>query len=84
MTQVPDIVCRRVILEFGRQYVYATLTSADGKILEEEVWKQPYPIDAREAAEDAREAWHAIHQHVQDALVFPSASEGEKDGTPEE
>jgi hypothetical protein len=73
---LPDYVQRRVIVEYGRRYVYATLTDASGKIIDEEVWKQPYLLDPKDAQEEAKDAWDALYQHVSDTVVFPSASDG--------
>ena len=33
--KLPDYVHRRVIVEYGRRYVYVTLTDANGKILDD-------------------------------------------------
>jgi hypothetical protein len=73
---LPDYVQRRVIVEYGRRYVYATLTDSSGKILDEEVWKQPYLLDPRDAQEEAKDCWDVLYQHVSDTVVFPSASDG--------
>jgi hypothetical protein len=74
---VPDYVQRRVIVEFGRRYIYATLTDANGKIHAEELWKQPYMLDAKDANEEAHEAFQAVYQHIQDTVVFPTNSSGD-------
>lgn len=84
MKGIPDYVQRRVIVEYGRRYVYATLTDSNGKIHAEELWTQPYVLDAKDANEEAHEAWQAMYQHIQDTVVFPTARETGEDGTPEE
>ena len=84
MKGIPDYVQRRVIVEYGRRYVYATLTDSNGKIHAEELWTQPYVLDAKDANEEAHEAWQAMYQHIQDTVVFPTAREAGEDGTPEE
>lgn len=81
---IPDSVQRRVIVEYGRRYIYATLTDSNGKILEEELWTQPYLLDVKDASEDARDAWQAMYQHIQDTVVFPTAREPGEGGKPEE
>lgn len=81
---IPDYVQRRVIVEFGRRYIYATLTDSNGKVHQEELWTQPYVLDVAEATEEAAEAWQAMYQHIQDTVVFPSAREPGEGGTPEE
>jgi hypothetical protein len=81
--KVPDYVLRRVIVEYGRRYVYATLTDSNGKIHEEELWTQPYSLDAKDAADEARETFQAMYQHINDTVVFPSARDGGEGGKPE-
>jgi hypothetical protein len=78
--KLPDYVHRRVIVEYGRQYVYATLTDSAGKILDEEVWKQPYRIDPKDAADEARAVFDAVYQHITDEVVFPSPRDSARDG----
>jgi hypothetical protein len=81
---IPDYVQRRVIVEYGRRYVYATLTDSNGKILSEELWKQPYLLDVKDANEEAHDTFQAVYQHIQDTVVFPnSASSGDEDDKPE-
>jgi hypothetical protein len=81
---IPDYVQRRVIVEYGRRYVYATLTDSNGKILQEELFKQPFLIDPRDAADEAKDCFDAAYQHISDTVVFPnSASSGEEDDKPE-
>jgi hypothetical protein len=84
VVNLPDYVQRRVIVEYGRRYIYATLTDSNGKIIAEELFKQPYMLDPKDAAEEARDCWDALYQHVSDTVVFPTASSDEEGGTPEE
>jgi hypothetical protein len=81
--KVPDYVLRRVIVEYGRRYVYATLTDSNGKIHEEELWTQPYALDAKDATEEAHDTFQAMYQHINDTVVFPSARDGGEGGKPE-
>lgn len=78
MVTLPDYVQRRIIIEYGRRYVYATLTDSSGKILDEEVWKQPYLLDVKDAVDEAKDCWDAAYQHVSDTVVFPTASDGDE------
>lgn len=84
MRDIPDYVQRRVIVEYGRKYVYATLTDSAGKILQEELWTQPFLLDVKDAADEANDTWQAMWQHVNDTVVFPTARGGGADGKPEE
>jgi hypothetical protein len=80
----PDQVHRRVVVEYGRRYVYATLTDFSGKILEEELFRQPYLLDPKDASEEAKECWDSVYQYISDTTVFPSsASDGGEDDKPE-
>lgn len=81
--KLPDYVQRRVIIEYGQRYIYATLTDANGKLLDEEVFSQPYTLDQKEAAEEARECFDAAYQHILDSVVWPSAREPGDDGKQE-
>lgn len=72
---LPDYVERRVIVEYGRRYVYVTLSDANGKIYIEELFKQPYLLDPKDAADEAKDAFDAVYQHISDTMVFPSASD---------
>ena len=81
---IPDYVQRRVIVEYGRRYVYATLTDSNGKILSEELFTQPYLLDPKDAADEAKDCWDATYQYISDTVVFPnSASSGDEDDKPE-
>ena len=84
MKGIPDYVQRRVIVEYGRRYIYATLTDANGKLYAEELWTQPFLLDVKDANDEAHEGWQAMHQHIQDTVVFPTAREPGGDGKPEE
>lgn len=82
--KTPDVVRRRIVVDFGSRYVYAAMTDMHGKILDEEVWREPYPLTAAEVSEGAIEAWNAVYQHFLDTMVFPSASNDDSGGTVEE
>ena len=69
-----DHVQRRIVVEFGQLYAYCYMTDGNGKILEQELWKQSYMLDAKDANEEAHEAFQAVYQHIQDTVVFPNNS----------
>lgn len=73
-------VLRRITVEYGRHYVYVTFTDANGRLLDEEVWKQPYKLDTREALDEAQDTYDVLYSHCQDTVLF-TASSGEDDGT---
>jgi len=76
---LPDYVQRRVVIEYGRRYIYATLTDSNGKIHAEEIWTQPYLLDVKDANEEAHETFQAVYQHIQDTVVFPNNSTEDSD-----
>ena len=86
-----DYVERRIIVEYGRRYVYLTLADAEGKIIgqREEVFTQPFLLDRKESWEEADDCWQAVYQWLSDVVVFPLPEGGsgspdseEEDHTP--
>jgi len=86
-----DYVERRIIVEYGRRYVYLTLADAEGKIISgrEEVFTQPFLLDRRDSWEEADDCWQAVYQWLSDVVVFPlpdtkdkDADSGEEDTAP--
>ena len=86
-----DYVERRIIVEYGRRYVYLTLADAEGKIIgqREEVFTQPFLLDRKESWEEADDCWQAVYQWLSDVVVFPLPEGGsgspdseEEDTTP--
>lgn len=68
MPEQRDYVHRRIVVEFGCLYVYAYMTTADGKLLQEEPFKQPYRLERKDAAEEAQELYDIIWQHLSDTV----------------
>jgi hypothetical protein len=66
-----DAVHRRIVVEYGLEYVYLRHEYADGKIVTgtEEVWKQPYRLEWAEAAEEATECYQFLFQWMQDTVL---------------
>lgn len=75
-----DYVERRIIIEYGRRYVYLTLADAEGKILHnrEEVFTQPFLLDRKDSWEEADDCWQAVYQWLSDVVVFPLPEGGSK------
>jgi hypothetical protein len=75
-----DYVERRLVIEYGRRYIYAYMTSGDGKIVgdNEESWQQPYVLDISEVREEAKDLYDWIWQHMTDA-VNGTLQEGDED-----
>lgn len=68
-----DDVYRRVVVEFGLQYVYVYLADQKGKVLEDESFKQPYCLERKESAEEAKELFAAIYDLLNESINFPTA-----------
>ena len=88
--QHPDYVERRIIVEYGRRYVYLTMTDAEGKLVPgfEEVFSQPFLLDKKDAHDEANDCWQDVYQFVSDTCVWPlpeaedgKAELGEEDAT---
>lgn len=81
-----DYVERRIIVEYGRRYVYFTLADASGKILpgREEVFTQPFLLDRKDAHEEAEDCWQAVYQWLNDVIVFPLPDKGDQAADSEE
>jgi hypothetical protein len=90
MMQHQDHIERRIVVEYGRRYVYITMQDASGKIIPgyEEVFSQPFVLDRKDAWEEAGDCWHDVYQFVSDTCVWPlpeaedgPAQSGEEDAT---
>jgi len=79
MSSDREPVLRRITVEYGRQYVYVMFTDPNGRVIDEEVWKQPYRLDVRDALDEAREAYDLIYTHLQDTVLFTASSDDEGD-----
>jgi hypothetical protein len=68
-----DDVYRRVVVEYGLQYVYLYLADQNGKVLEDESFKQPYRLERKESHEEAKELFAAIYDLLNESINFPTA-----------
>jgi len=79
MPKETDHVYRRVIIDYGRWYAYLHLEDANGKVLLEEVFRQPFQLAQREVAEEAKDAWDASYQYLQDTVLWYATAREEED-----
>lgn len=86
MSRTEDTVQWRIVVEFGRQYAYLTMTDASGKLLTEfeECFKQPVLLDRKDARDEAVDAWHMLYDHLSETIVFPLPEDGGKPPQSEE
>ena len=80
MTPEKDYVYRRIVVEYGRLYAYIYMTDQDGKVLEEEAFKQPFRLDFRDVKEEAGECFDNTYQWLQDTILwYATARDDDKD-----
>lgn len=83
MVRPADAVERRIVVEYGRQYAYVYVTDGDGKVLDDESFKQPYRLERKESHEEAKECYAVLYDWLNDTINYPTAGLGEADDTPE-
>ena len=83
MANERDRILRRIVIEYGREYAYAYWTDTAGKIIDEEVWKQPFKLDVKDSLDEAKDCWDIVYSHLQDTILW-TASDAEDDGSVEE
>jgi len=82
MTLAPrgkEDVLRRIVVEYGQLYVYAYMTDGHGKILEEEVFKQPFRLDRKDAHEEAKDTWDATYDRINEIVNVTPPLQGDGD-----
>lgn len=84
MTKEADAIVRRIVVEYGRLYVYAYFTDGNGKVLEEEVWQQPFRLDIKDAHDEAKDIWRFVYQELQDTVLFSTASSDDDEAESDE
>jgi len=84
MAKEKDAIVRRIVVEYGRLYVYAYFTDGNAKVLEEEVWQQPFRLDSKDAREEARDIWQFLYQELQDTVLHSTASSDEDEAESDE
>lgn len=85
MTQEKDYVYRRIVVEYGRLYAYCYVTDQDGKVLDEESFKQPFRLDFKDVREETKDCYDVVYQHLQDTvLYFSTARDDDEKGHSEE
>ena len=70
----PDAVIRRVVVEYGHVYAYCYIADANGKILDDEAFKQPFKLDRKDVNEEARSCYDELYQWLQDTVLWYSTA----------
>lgn len=79
MTAEKDYVFRRIVIEYGRLYAYVYITDQDGKVLEEESFKQPFRLDFKDVKEESKDCFDSVYQHLQDTILWYATARDEED-----
>lgn len=61
-------VIRRIVIEYGQQYAYIYITDGNGKLIDEEVFKQPWRLDRKDAFEEAKDAYDAAFDWLNETI----------------
>lgn len=80
----PDEVVRRIVCEYGQLYVYLYVTDGNGKVLEDDRFKQPYRLDRKDTIDEAKEFHDRAFDWVNETINWPSASDGDGGDSVEE
>ncbi len=71
MTLAPkgkEDVLRRIVIEYGQLYVYLYMTDGHGKILDEEVFKQPFRMDRKDAFDEAKDTYDSTYDWINEIV----------------
>ena len=79
-------VLRRIVIEYGQQYAYCYMTDGNGKLIDEEVFKQPFRLDRRDAFEEAKDCYDATYDWLNETINITPLQEdaGEQSESDEE
>jgi hypothetical protein len=72
-------VLRRIVIEYGQLYAYIYLTDGSGKLLDEEVFKQPFRLDRKDAFEEAKDAYDAAYDLINEIVNVTPLQEDDDD-----
>lgn len=71
-----DNVVRRIVVEYGHWYAYVYMTDADGKVLEEESFKQPFRLDKRDVADETEDCYRSVWDWLNDTVNVTPLQDG--------
>jgi hypothetical protein len=76
-------VLRRIVIEYGQIYVYVYMTDGNGKVLDEEVFKQPWRLERKDALEEAKDTYDTVFDWVNEIVNVTPALQEDEDGEAE-
>lgn len=65
--ETEDVV-RRIVVEYGQVYAYCYITDGNGRLLDEEVWKQPFRLDRKEVYDEAKDTYDQVYDWLNDSI----------------
>lgn len=83
MTLAPrnhEDVIRRIVVEYGQIYAYCYLTDGNGRLLDEEVFKQPFRLDRKEVFDEAKDAYDQVYDWLNDTINVQGPLQEDGDG----
>lgn len=61
-------VVRRIVVEYGQVYAYCYMTDGNGRLLEEEVFKQPFRLDRKEVHNEAQDCYSQLFDLLNESI----------------
>jgi hypothetical protein len=88
MAAETDSVHRQIVIQYGQHYAYIMIQDRNGRIIEEEAFKQPFRLEFKDTAEEASECFQYVYQYLQDTVLWYSTArddppEGKSEEPPE-
>lgn len=75
-----DSVHRRIVVEYGQYYAYIFIEDRNGRLLEEEAFRQPFKLEFKDSAEEANECFQYVYQYLQDTVLWYSTARDDPPG----
>lgn len=83
MTLAPrnhEDVIRRIVVEYGQIYAYCYITDGNGRLLDEEVFKQPFRLDRKEVFDEAKDAYDQVYDWLNETINVQGPLQEDGDG----
>jgi hypothetical protein len=61
-------VVRRIVVEYGQVYAYCYMTDGNGRLLDEEVFKQPFRLDRKEVHDEAQDCYSQLFDLLNESI----------------
>lgn len=84
MSKEKDIIVRRVVVEYGHWYVYLYITDGNGRVLDEDTFKQPFRLERKDIDEESKDCYQNTYQWISDITVFSASIDPEPPESDEE